>query len=350
MRVILFCAAGISLIFAPSLAFAQTDLERAAAREAAEAGRAQFEAGRYAEAIDSFSRAQQLVAAPPHLLFLARAQAKLGKLVEAHENYIKITRETLPPKSPKAFVDAQSAAERELEALEARIPSVTIAVQGAPATAVSVLMDGATLSAAMIGMPLPVDPGQHVFEARGPSAQSAPVTITVSEGGKETVMLTLRPTGAAASPPPTQSSASPAGTTLSSDPLSSGDTVHSSGSGLRVGSYVAFGVGAVGLGVGTYFLVKSGSTRDSATNLFNTCNATPPCSYSDKAQIDSKDHDADSQRNIGAGALVVGGVGVATGVTLLILSSHHSAASARSEAPHVTPVFGFRSLGLVGTF
>jgi len=350
MRAILFCTAGISLIFAPSLAFAQTDLERAAAREAADAGRAQFEAGRYAEAVDSFSRAQQLVAAPPHLLFLARAQVKLGKLVEAHENYIKITRETLPPKSPKAFVDAQSAAERELEALEARIPSVTIAVQGAPATSVSVLMDGATLSAAMIGMPLPVDPGQHVFEARGPSAQSAPVTITVSEGGKETVMLTLRPTAAAA-PPPTQSSASPAGTPLSSDPLSSGDTVHSSSSGLRVGSYVAFGVGAVGLGLGTYFLVKSGNTRKPATNLFNTCNANPPCSDVEQAQIHSIDHDADGQRNIGAGALVVGGVGVATGVTLLILSSRHGGAtSAHRDAPHVTPVVGFRSLGLVGTF
>lgn len=348
MRAILFLAAGISLILAPNSAFAQTDLERAAAREAADAGRAQFEAGRYAEAIDSFSRAQQLVDAPPHLLFLARAQVKLGKLVEAHENYLKIMRETLPAKSPKAFVDAQSAAERELEALEARIPSVTIAVQGAPATAVSVLMDGATLSSAMIGMPLPVDPGQHVFEARGPSAQSAPVTITVSEGGKETVMLTLRPTASAASP--TQTAASPAGATLSSDPLSNGDTVHSSSSGLRIGSYVAFGVGAVGLGVGTYFLVKSGSTRNDATNLFNTCNATPPCSDPEQAQVHATDHDADKQRNIGAGALVVGGVGVATGVTLLILSSGHAAASAHRDAPHVTPVFGFRSLGLVGTF
>lgn len=350
MRAILFCTAGISLIFAPSLAFAQTDLERAAAREAADAGRAQFEAGRYAEAVDSFSRAQQLVAAPPHLLFLARAQVKLGKLVEAHENYIKITRETLPPKSPKAFVDAQSAAERELEALEARIPSVTIAVQGAPAASVSVLMDGATLSAAMIGMPLPVDPGQHVFEARGPSAQSAPVTITVSEGGKETVMLTLRPTAADAARP-TQSSASPAGTTLSSDPLSNGDTVHSSSSGLRVGSYVAFGVGAVGLGLGTYFLVKSGNTRDSANKLFDACDPTRSCALNNQeSQIIAKDHDADSQRNIGVGALVVGGVGVATGVTLLILSSRHGATSAHRDAPHVSPVVGFRSLGLVGTF
>jgi hypothetical protein len=347
MRATLFSAAGILLILAPTPAFAQTDLERAAAREAADAGRAQFEAGSYAEAIDSFSRAQQLVAAPPHLLYLARAQAKLGKLVEAHENYLKITRETLPAKSPKAFLDAESAAERELEAVDARLPSVTIAVQGAPATDVSVQMDGATLSAAMVGIPLPVDPGQHVFEARGASAQSAPVTVTVAEGAKETVMLTLR----ASTPAPAGSAgaSASASTSLTSDPLTD-DSAHSSISGLSLASYVAFGVGAVGLGVGTYFLVKSSSTRSSSNNLFNSCNATPPCSDLQQSQIASKDSDADSQRNVGVGGLVVGGVGAITGVTLLILSSGHGAATAQNDAPRVTPLFGFRSFGLAGTF
>jgi hypothetical protein len=347
MRTILFSAAGILLILAPTTALGQTDLERAAAREAADTGRAQFDAGRYAEAIDSFSRAQQLVAAPPHLLYLARAQAKLGKLVEAHENYLKITRETLPPKSPKAFLEAESAAERELEAVEARLPSVTIAVQGAPATDVSVQMDGTTLSSAMVGIPLPVDPGQHVFAARGASAQSAPVTVTVSEGAKETVMLTLRastPAAAGAAEPGASTSAG-----LASEPLTS-DTVHSNRSGLRVGSYVAFGVGAVGLGLGAYFLVKSSSTRSSSNTLFDACGPTNSCTSAQVDQINGKDDDANTQRNLGVGALVVGGVGVATGVTLLILSSGHGAAAAQNNAPHVTPLFGFRSLGLAGTF
>ncbi|MEP7048917.1 MAG: hypothetical protein ABJB12_01130 [Pseudomonadota bacterium] len=348
MRAI-FLAAGISLILVPVSAFAQTDLERAAAREAADAGRTQFEAGRYAEAIDSFTRAQQLVAAPPHLLFLARAQAKLGKLVEAHENYIKITRETLPPKSPKPFVDAQNAAEQELEALEARIPSVTIAVQGPTAGTVNVLMDGETLSAAMIGMPLPVDPGRHVFEARGASAQSAPITVTLAEGGKETIMLTLRRIGNL--PAPTAHTNAGPSSTLTSDPLSGADGAHSDGAGLRVASYVAFGVSALALGTGAYFLVKSNSTRNSATDLFNACNPTLSCAMNDQIdEINSKDHDADTQRNVGIGALVVGGVAAATGVTLLILGSQHGAATAHSDVPRLTPIVGFRSLGLVGTF
>jgi len=156
-----------------------------------------------------------------------------------------------------------------------------------------------------------------------------------------------RPARKAASISPT--SARPSAT-LSSDPLSEGDAVHSSGSGLRVGSYVAFGVSALALGAGAYFLVKSGSTRDDATKLFNTCINAPVCSDSAQAQIHSKDNEADSQRNVGIGGLIVGGVAAATGVTLLILGSQHSAATAKSGAPRVTPVFGFRSLGLVGTF
>ncbi|MEO7034538.1 MAG: hypothetical protein ABI548_11575 [Polyangiaceae bacterium] len=350
MRANFLSAAGVLLILAPTTrAFAQTDLERAAARDAADTGRTQFEAGRYAEAIDSFSRAQQLVAAPPHLLFLARAQAKLGKLVEAHENYLKITRETLPPKSPKVFIEAQSAAERELDALEARLPSVTIAVQGAPAGGVSVQMDGATLSSAMVGIPLPVDPGQHVFAARGASAQSAPVTVTVAEGAKETVMLTLRPStpsAAAAHKPGASTSAD-----LTSEPLAD-DTGHSNGSGLRVGSYVAFGVGAVGLGLGAYFLVKSSSTRSSSNALYDSysCNATGSCTAAQQAAYFGKVDDANSQRNLGVGALVVGGVGVVTGITLLILSSGQGTATAQNNAPHLTPLVGFRSLGLAGTF
>jgi hypothetical protein len=342
MRTSFFPAAGILWILVPTPAIAQTDMERAAARETADAGRSQFEAGRYAEAIDSFSRAQQLVAAPPHLLYLARAQAKLGRLVEAHENYLKITRESLPPKPPKPFVDAVSAAERELEEVDARLPYVTVAVQGAPAAGVSVQMDGVTLPPAMVGIPFPVDPGTHAFDARGTAAQSAPVTLTLSEGAKEMVMLTLR----ASTQAPGQTGAG-AATHLTSEPPVA-DAAHSSGSGLRVASYVAFGVGAIGLGVGTYFLVKSSNTRDTSNNQFDACN--PGCSAEQVAQIQSTDDDADRQRNVGIGVVVTGGIAAITGVTLLLLSSGNSTATSQSSAPRVTPVLGLGSLGLTGTF
>ncbi|HWZ87828.1 MAG TPA: hypothetical protein VNW92_03230, partial [Polyangiaceae bacterium] len=191
MRVTPSLVPGILLLSLTHSLFAQTDLERATARDAASAGVTAYNAGQYERAVDSFTRAEQLVHAPTHLLFLARAQAKLGKLVAAHENYLKVAREVLPAGAPKAFAEAQSAAEQERGALDARLPSVTIAVQGGASAELTVQMDGLKLPAAMVGIPLPVDPGPHVFQAVASTAESAPVTVTLSEGGKQTVLLTL---------------------------------------------------------------------------------------------------------------------------------------------------------------
>lgn len=355
MRFISYLVPGALLLLTAGVAQAQTDLERATARDAANSGRQAFDAGQYDKAIDSFTRAESLVHAPPHLLFLARSQAKLGRLVAAHETYLKITRETLKPNAPKAFSDAQNAAEQELPTVDARLPYVTVTLQGAPADGVTVQMDSTSLPAAMIGIPLPADPGQHTFKASG-TATGDPVTVTFAEAAKQTVVLKVRSTGVpAAAAAPVAGAAEPATSSVASPqsgPLKT-DTSEVKGSGLRIASYVSFGVGAVGLGVGTYFLLKSGGTRDEADKLFSQCrtvNAQGNCGAL-RQQFESKDSDADSQRTLGVAGLVVGGVGVVAGVTFLIIDlSSGSSKSAKSNEPHVIPVVGFNTLGLAGTF
>jgi tetratricopeptide (TPR) repeat protein len=335
------------VLLSSTAAFAQTDLERATARDAANSGRAAFEAGQYEKAIDQFTRAEQLVHAPPHLLYLARAQAKLGKLVAAHETYLKITRETLKPNAPKAFSDAQGFAEQELAAVDARLPYVTVTLQGAPADGVSIDMDGTLLPSAMIGIPLPTDPGQHVFKATG-TATSEPVTVRIAEAAKQSVVLKAHPVATAAPVKPVAPVAAPAAGT-SEPPLDEGS--HGT-SGLRVASYVSFGVGAIGLGLGTVFLLKAKSTDDEAGKLFDQCAAVDPggnCGP-DRDKYEAKNSDANSQRSIGITSMIAGGVGVAAGVTFLILDASNSSKSARRTEPHVTPVFGFNSVGLVGAF
>ncbi len=343
LRVLISCAFSLTA----TLAHAQTDLERATARDSANSGRAAFDAGQYEQAIDSFSRAESLVHAPPHLLFLARSQAKLGRLVAAHETYLKITRETLKPNAPKAFSDAQSAAEQELPVVDARLPSVTVTLSGAPGDGVTVQMDGAALPSAMIGIPLPADPGSHVFKASG-NATSDPVTVTLSEASKQIVVLKVHRTSdaSAAAAPPAAGSAPDAA--LGSDTADR----PSHGSGRRVAAYASFGVGALGLGLGTYFLVKASNARKDADALYGQCRAISPqgnCGTV-RDQFASKDNAADGQRAIGVTGLVVGGVGVAAGITLLILDAHGSRQSARHDAPRVTPVIGLNTLGLAGTF
>ena len=345
MRLLSSAVPSALILLGSAVALGQTDLERATARDAATSGRAAFEAGQYEKAVDQFSRAEQLVHAPPHLLFLARSQAKLGKLVAARETYVKITRETLQAGAPKAFRDARLFAEQELPALEARLPYVTVILQGAAAEGVSVDMDGTTLPAAMIGIPLPTDPGRHVFKASG-TATSEPVTVTVVEAAKQTVTLQVQPM---ISPAQVAPAAPVAATNPPDEPADQGSKP---GSALRVASYVSFGVGAVGLGLGTVFLLKAKGSDDDAGKLFDQCVAIDPAGDCGplRDQYEEKQSDSKSQQSIGIASMVVGGVGVAAGVTLLILSGGSSGKSARQSTPHVTPVFGLNSVGLLGTF
>jgi hypothetical protein len=359
---ILCLASGVCVFIAAHGAFAQTDLERATARDAANNGRAAFDAGKYEKALDYLSRAEQLVHSPTHLLFMARAQAKLGRLVAAHETYLKISRETLAPNAPKAFVSAQAAAEQEQEALDSRLPSVTVALQGATTEPeISVQMDGTALPAAMIGIPLPADPGEHVFKATGPTITSEPVTLRLAEAAKQTVTLTLRSTGAAR---PVAAGAHPAGAAAatsaaaaspaSGEPAPVSDTARDDrssghGPGLLIASVVSFGLGAASASVGTYYLLESSNTRDESDKLYSDCQVAMNC-QDFKAEIEAKDSEAKDQSKLGIVGLVGGGVGLLAGFTFLILDVSRSDKSARREGPHVTPVFGFRSVGLAGTF
>src|SRR5437016_5860076 len=111
---------------------AQTDEQRAGARSLATDGATAFNEGRFKDAVDLFSKAESLVHAPPHLLFIARANTKLGQLVKAREAYLKIAKEQLPANSPQAFRDAQAAASRELATIDHKIGSLAIKVEGAP--------------------------------------------------------------------------------------------------------------------------------------------------------------------------------------------------------------------------
>jgi hypothetical protein len=362
MRTISCLVSGVCVLLAAHSAFAQTDLERATARDAANNGRAAFDAGKYEKAIDYLSRAEQLVHSPTHLLFMARAQAKLGRLVAAHETYLKIGREQLSANAPKAFVSAQAAAEQEQDALDSRLPSVTVTLQGATtAPDVTVQMDGTPLPAAMIGIPLPADPGEHVFKASGPTITSEPVTIKLAEAAKQTVTLSLRSTGVARAPVVPAATAAGAGATAAraendASPNSpshtetvSVDRSSGHGPGLLIASVVSFGLGAASASVGTYYLFKSSNTRDESDALYEDCKLAGNCPDV-KQEILSKDDEADHQSKLGIVGLVGGGVGLLAGFTFLILDVSRSDKSARTQTPRVSPVFGFRSVGLVGTF
>ncbi|HEY5960212.1 MAG TPA: hypothetical protein VIV60_26850, partial [Polyangiaceae bacterium] len=94
----------------------------------------------------------------------------------------------------------------------------------------------------------------------------------------------------------------------------------------------------------TYFGLRSRSERKDADNLANECGS--PCLNSDPlvSRIDSKDSSARSHMTVSAVSFVVGGLGVAAGTTLFVLSYRKPASTTAS----VTPFIGIGSAGIRG--
>jgi hypothetical protein len=334
-----FCALlALCLMVVSRPAPAQGDAERAGARAAAGEGFKAFSESRWSEALDLFTRAESLVHAPTHLLYIARSQEKLGQLVRARETYQKLVREKLAATAPDAFRQAQESGKQELAQLEPRVAHVTIQVTGEGAKGASVTIDGEPIPPGLIGVPYPVDPGEHTFLATGEGVQSEAAKITIAESARQTVELELKPApGASAGGGDTPGGGSEGGD--SSVALDSAGL--DKGNGMRIGAYAALGVGVVGLAAGTFFLLQSSSKRSEADDL---CPGT--CPESKRAEVMKLDDDADSAATLGTVGLIVGGVGVAAGVTLLILSS----GSSEKGAVGVRPWVGLGSAGISGNF
>jgi hypothetical protein len=338
---------GLALGLVTGASWAQTDEERAGARAAAEQGVKAYANERWSETVDLMARAERLVHAPTHLLYLAQAEEKQGHLVKAHETYLKILREKLRPDAPEAFVSAQAQAKQRADALRPRLSQVSVAVQGNPPnTPVTVTMDGNPVPEALLGVAHPVDPGEHRFEARGANSQSGITRVQLREGATETVVLTLRAASDAIPPAHGTRDEAAGAVTPAAAPVAPAATPKERSNGFKIGSYVGIGVGVVGVGLGTVFLVRSMKKRSDANNICNLPDSS--CPESRKGEVSQLDSAASSAGTIATVSFAVGGVGLAAGITMLLLT--HPAESPPPKTAWVRPYFGPDAAGLYGGF
>jgi hypothetical protein len=321
------------LLSVPSVARAQaaapSDADRVTARALAHEGYEAQTHGDYAQAADRFRRAEALVPAPTLRLGLARAQAGMGKLVEAHETYRHIVRGALAPDAPAPFVKAVDDARVELAALEPRLAWVTIDVVGPPESAVTLVLDDAPFPAGGLGTKRASDPGQHRVRASAPGFEAAASTFVVKEGEATAVSLSLRalPEGVAPASPvvppagessvglPPRASSTPAGKTL---------------------GILLFGVGTVGL-VGGGVTGVLASTKHAS--LIGSCPGGH-CPASTQSQVDTYD----TLGTVSTVSLAAGAACAVVGLVLL-LTTH-----VPPNASPVTAYAGYLDAGVRGTF
>lgn len=274
---------------------AELDAAKKEAIAIADKGVEAFRSEKFDDAIDAFKKADQRFHVPKFLLYVARSQVKLGRLLAAKATYQVIVDEKLPPYAPDEFFTAQADAKKELVELENKIPTVRIEVNGLPAgQAPTVTLDGATLPATDLGRPLARDPGAHTIVVTAAGRPQITRNVNLRESGSESVILEM---GVTAPPAPTatptaSATAAPVPTTTATAAPTAAPEAPKSG-GIPTLTIAAWSVGAAGL-------VAGGVMGGLALSRHGDYNAQPTQEALDQGRLFSLVAD------IGFGTAVVG--------------------------------------------
>ena len=149
-----------------------------------------FENGDFKGALEKFNTADSLVPAPTLGLYAARSLVKLGRLLEASERYLEVTRMQLDRGALAVMRKAQADAVAERERLLLTIPTLEIRLEGPQGAGVEVTVNGKVLLPGLIGEKRPVDPGSYKVDARrADTTVSRQVDVASKEAGRVVVEL-----------------------------------------------------------------------------------------------------------------------------------------------------------------
>jgi hypothetical protein len=357
------CALTATLVLGTSLtALAQDSApsasDTALARTLGSEGVQLADAGNCPAAIEKLERAEKLYHAPTILGRLGECQVSVGKIVAGTETLQRVVRESLPPRAPKAFVDAQARAQKVLDAALPKLAKLKINVEAPPGVNFSVTQDGEPISNATLDLDRPADPGVHRIEASAPGYLTARGETTLAEGASGSVHLRLEPDpsaapaagalpGAPAAPAPPPGIGAPPATGNAPDYGASAPVGAEPSSSSNLPAYLLLGTGVVGVAVGSIF---GATVLSKKSSLDEVCKPDKEhCPRSAQGDIDSM-RTAATLSTVG---FAVGGVALGAGVIMLIVSkSSSSSADAKTAPTHatLTPLVGPTSIGLSGSF
>lgn len=288
--------------------------DQGAAEVLFEQGRKLMDAGNYAEACGRFESSQRMDPQPGTQFNLAACYEKLGRFASAWFTYQEAA-------VASAAIGRDSWAQKAKDkaaALDPRVPKLTI-VASAPIKGFEVHRDGAVVTQGAFGVALPLDPGEHVIDAVAPKKNKWQKKIVVTEGQHVEVKIPpLTDEGGAdepVTPPPP----------VTTPPPEAGGS--SSGTAFRIAGFSALGVGGVSLVLGTVFgVVAAGKKNDAA--LY--CNPDLSICRSQGAALMD---DAKGAATASTAFFVIAGIGVAAGITLIVLAPKSSTTTATAPAP-----------------
>lgn len=227
----------------------------------------------------------------------AQALQRQGKLMSAREQLQKCVDAGCP-----ALVRGDCI--QRLDELERRQPSIVFESkdgEGHDVAEVKVGIDGRPFAERLDGIPLPADPGEHVFTFETTGAPVVTQRFVLREGEKgrrERIVLGATTTTTAA-----------AGLSGSSAPESAALAPAPGLGSQRIAALAAFGVGVVGLGAGAAFAMRAKAKADDADQI---CSGMA-CSNDTALSMNTDARHAGDWATV---AFAVGAAGIASGVIL----------------------------------
>lgn len=230
----------------------------AAAKALFTQGLSDMKAGNFAKGCPELEASYKLDPRAGALFTLAACEASWGRLATAmarYDDYLSLYGR-MTAAQQQAQTERASYAKEQKAALGPLVPMLTLTLPADAPAGTAVKRDGTELTGAALGLPLPVDPGEHVVSVQAPGEAAVETRVTLRQGEKINLKLKPKPSAAetimekrptvvyptkTVTPPPIP----PVASTPSPAPESEGDP-----SGQRVGAYVAGAFGVAGLIVG----------------------------------------------------------------------------------------------------
>jgi hypothetical protein len=315
----------------PSVARAEdaSAAETGAARSLAVDGLKLAQANNCADAVPKLERAEKLYHSAVVASRLGECDINIGRLVEGTEILRKVLREPQPAEPTPALVKALERAQRVLDAAKPRIAGLTVKVVAVQD--MSVKIDGVAVPSALVDTEIPTDPGDHAVDVSAPGFLKSGTRISVAEGERKTVSLTLsRDPNAVIAPAPTAAAA--AGKDASAPPQSSANNPSLAASASapephapnRTAAYLSLGVGAAGVVAGS---VLGLMTIQQHKDLQNQC-PNNVCAPGKQDDLSSAKH----LGNFSTVAFGVGGAGLLLGTVLFFTATPSNADHAQTAA------------------
>ena len=294
--------------------------DRETARNLMDHGQHKYDAGNYVEALKSFQAADELVGVTSTGLAVGRTLEKLGRLVEARDKLLKVSRIPAVPDEPPVLTLARNDALQLQDQIADRIPTVTFEIKGVEdPNQVSINVGSYTVPSSAVTLPQRVDPGQQDVTASCPGYGDVTVSVVMSEGEVRSVVLEFK-VGVGTPPPPSE--------------------------GISPLVWAGFGTAGAGLLLGT---ITGAVSLSMAADVEEQCLAHSGNENSCPSGVKGDADTSLALAHVSTISFILAGAGVAVGVTGLLLGGGDEA-DKPTTAFTIEPVIGLGSLGVRGTF